>query len=646
MPVLGPTDYASTKGRLLIAGIYLLLVLGGLAMVCPFLVMLTGSISNPFDYERRSLFPRFLWSREDRLMRLLATFFPPQPRNSVQQMKSCFPDCPEDWQIWAAIGDEREQSDAWARRQLEALADPSRRAAIETAARDYQAFVDAWDLRETTVSYNNQYIGTFLRDRYQTLDRFNAAWELSVDDFMKVNASEWSGEAFDLPSFMPIEDARYADLLAFRQAYREDRFSPWFRGAPANLLRPAALRFTWEAYVRTAGEAAKALGEPSALPFPVPPAAPAPLRELWHSYLLNSFALRHIAIRVTPERRAAFRGFLEDRFRTPAYASRVLQRPVQTWDDLALTPTVPDEKFSGVWFDFLRTAIPVAEWQVRDSLPEQAFQQFALRRHGDLAGVNAAYGLELACLEQLHLPYRQAILATFAEREWSITLREALSNYAAVVDHLFRRGLAVRNTLILVSLAILITLTVNPLCAYALSRFRLRQTEKIIVFCLTTMAFPAAVSAIPGFLLLRDLGLLNTFAALILPGAANGMTIFLLKGFFDSLPQELFEAATIDGASEAQVFYLVSLPLVKPILAVSVLNAFIGAYAGWEWALIVCQDQRMWTVSVWTYQFSSTFSTQPYVVMAAYALTSVPVLLVFLFCQKVILRGIILPQMK
>jgi len=646
MPILGPTDYSSARGRLLIGGIYVLLALGGLAMVCPFLVMLTGSVSNPFDVERRSLVPRFLWSREDRLMRLLANLFPPQPRNSVQQMKSVFADCPADWQIWAAIGDERQQSDAWARRQLQALADPARRAGIETAARDYKDFVDAWDLRETTVSYNSQYIGIFLKDRYRTLDRFNAAWELSVDDFMKVTAAEWSGEAFDLPSFMPVEDARYADLLAFRQAYREDRFSPWYRGAPANLLRPAALRFTWEAYVRTAGEAGQALGPVSALPFPVPADAPPALLELWHAYLLNSFALRHVAFTVTPERQAAFRAFLADRFRTPAYASRVLERPVQTWDDLELTATVPDEKFSGVWFDFLRTAVPVREWTLRDTLPELAFQTFALSRHGDLAGVNAAYGLSLDRIEQLPIPYRQAILATFADREWSITLRDALSNYGAVLDHLFLRGVAVRNTLILVGLAVLITLTVNPLCAYALSRFRLRQTEKIIVFCLTTMAFPAAVSAIPGFLLLRDIGLLNTFAALVLPGAANGMTIFLLKGFFDSLPQELFEAATIDGASEVQVFYLVSLPLVKPILAVSMLHAFIAAYAGWEWALIVCQDQRMWTVSVWTYQFSSTFSTQPYIVMAAYAITSVPVLLVFLFCQKIILRGIILPQMK
>ena len=111
MPIIGPTDYKATRGRLVIAGIYLLLTLGGLAMICPFLVMLTGSVSNPFDYERRSLFPRFLWSREDRLMRLLANVFPPLPRNSLQQMKSVFPDCPDDWALWIQIGDERAATD-------------------------------------------------------------------------------------------------------------------------------------------------------------------------------------------------------------------------------------------------------------------------------------------------------------------------------------------------------------------------------------------------------------------------------------------------------------------------------------------------------------------------------------------------------
>jgi multiple sugar transport system permease protein len=140
--------------------------------------------------------------------------------------------------------------------------------------------------------------------------------------------------------------------------------------------------------------------------------------------------------------------------------------------------------------------------------------------------------------------------------------------------------------------------------------------------------------------------LLNTFAALVLPGAANGMTIFMLKGFFDSLPQELYEAAAIDGAPEWMVFLYISLPLVKPILAVSLLSAFILYYNGWEWAIIVCQDPSIWTISVWTYQFYQTMSATPWVTMAAFIINSIPVLIVFLLCQKIILRGIILPSMK
>ncbi len=124
------------------------------------------------------------------------------------------------------------------------------------------------------------------------------------------------------------------------------------------------------------------------------------------------------------------------------------------------------------------------------------------------------------------------------------------------------------------------------------------------------------------------------------------MTIFLLKGFFDSLPAELYEAATIDGAPEWTVFWGISLPLDKPIVAVGMLNAFIAPYNGWEWAIIVAQDPKIWTIAVWTYQFSQTLTGAPYMVMAAFIVNSIPVLLVFLFCQKIILRGIILPQMK
>jgi multiple sugar transport system permease protein len=151
---------------------------------------------------------------------------------------------------------------------------------------------------------------------------------------------------------------------------------------------------------------------------------------------------------------------------------------------------------------------------------------------------------------------------------------------------------------------------------------------------------------IPGFLLTRDLHLLNTYAALILPGVASGMGIFLLKGFFDSLPPELYEAAAIDGAKEWQVFLRITLPLSKPILAVIALNTFMAAYNSWEWALVVCQKQEMWTLAVWLYQFSRWTGGEPWLAMASFVLASLPVFCVFLLCQKIILRGIVLPQMK
>ena len=244
------------------------------------------------------------------------------------------------------------------------------------------------------------------------------------------------------------------------------------------------------------------------------------------------------------------------------------------------------------------------------------------------------------------IPFAQAFAVTYADAGARLLWRDVTASYRTVCDVLFLRGRAWFNTLVLVLLSILATLTVDPLAAYALSRFRFRRTEAILLFMLATMAFPAAVTAIPGFLLIRELGLLNTFAALILPTVANGLSIFILKGFFDALPRELYEAATIDGAGEWQIFRHITLPMTTPILAVNALNAFVAAYNSWEWALLVCQRQSHWTLSVWLYQMSQAYAGSPWVTMAGFVLVSIPTALVFLLCQRVILRGIVLPSMK
>ena len=241
---------------------------------------------------------------------------------------------------------------------------------------------------------------------------------------------------------------------------------------------------------------------------------------------------------------------------------------------------------------------------------------------------------------------RNAIAVQFAVHGWRDFLGDAAANYVTVADYLFVRGRAFANTILLVILSLAASLTVNPLAAYALSRFALPATEKILLFMLATMAFPAAVTAIPGFLLIRDLGLLNTFAALVLPTVASAMGIFILKGFFDALPRELYEAAAIDGAGEWTIFRRITLPMTTPILAVNALNAFIHAYSSWEWAFLVCQKESHWTLAVWMYQMSQTFAHSPWCVMAGFVAVSVPTAVVFVVCQKVILKGIVLPSMK
>jgi multiple sugar transport system permease protein len=220
----------------------------------------------------------------------------------------------------------------------------------------------------------------------------------------------------------------------------------------------------------------------------------------------------------------------------------------------------------------------------------------------------------------------------------------AFNNYLMVMEYILFYGSGIMNTLIYCLASIALALLVNPLAAYALSRYSLPGQYKILLFLIATMAFPAVVTMIPNFLLLRDLGLLNTFAALLLPTMANGYSIFLLKGFFDSLPKELFEAADLDGANEWQKFWIITMNLSKPVLAVIALGAFNGAYANFMYAFIMCQDRDMWTLTVWLYQLQQ-FSSQG-VVFASLMIAAVPTLTVFILCQKIILRGIVVPTEK
>jgi multiple sugar transport system permease protein len=162
----------------------------------------------------------------------------------------------------------------------------------------------------------------------------------------------------------------------------------------------------------------------------------------------------------------------------------------------------------------------------------------------------------------------------FKTQSRSFLVEVLTANYTRVIQFIAVYGRAVLNTVIFIGLSILAALLVNPLAAYALSRYNLKHTYTILLFFLCTMAFPGAVTMIPNFLLLKELHMLNTFWALVLPGVASGYSIFILKGFFDSIPKEVYESAMIDGASEWTMFWRFTMALSKPILALMILGAF------------------------------------------------------------------------
>ncbi len=467
-------------------------------------------------------------------------------------------------------------------------------------------------------------------------------------------------------SLDPIFPVREDAPVAVRQAWAEFKAAK----APASMAVPFAMRAEWYTFLTNSEQARQLAGiDPNATfsvdiynqlagtaydsirstPFPIPADFKPGIQTLWTAFRQDKYPLRLTTIAIKADTQARYAAFLQKEIKILRIANELLGTRHSSWSQFKVGASAPagftsfEQNARSVWMNFVKS-LPLEERIVTSS--EDAYQRFLLAKYGSLGAVNQAYGWALSCIQEAFPPLATAYTITFLENQTAFTTKPILANYKLIFDFLVLNGNALFVTLVLISMVILATLTINPLCAYALSRFNLPGKSKILLFMLATMAFPAMVSAIPAYLLMRDLGLLNTFFALVLPGAANGMAIFILKGFFDSLPQELYEAATIDGAREMQIFKMVAMPMVKPILAINCVNAFIMAYNGWQWALIICQDKDMWTLAVWMYQASQWWREFPWVVSAGFVVISIPTMIVFLSCQKIILKGIVIPSMK
>jgi len=306
------------------------------------------------------------------------------------------------------------------------------------------------------------------------------------------------------------------------------------------------------------------------------------------------------------------------------------------------TQNVP-ETYKSDWIKFTREIVS-GQFLTINKTEQRNWQNYLKTKYDTVENLNRKYQLVYTDFSRIDIDNHTIDYFIFKNHKKTIFSEFFKRNYSMVLDLMLYNGRAILNTLIYCFLAILTSLIVNPLAAYAMSRFKLRATYKILLVLMLTMAFPPMVMGIPSFLLLKKLNLLNTFFALILPAAADGYFIFLLKGFFDSLPKELFESATVDGAGEFRIFWQIAMQLSKPIMAVIALGAFNAAYRNFMFAFIVCQDQSMWTMMVHIYQLMQ--RSAPGVGFAALVIAAIPTFAVFVFFQNIIMRGIVVPTEK
>lgn len=211
------------------------------------------------------------------------------------------------------------------------------------------------------------------------------------------------------------------------------------------------------------------------------------------------------------------------------------------------------------------------------------------------------------------------------------------------------------NTLIVASVTAVATVIMGAAAAYAFSRFRFRGRRTALTTLLVVQMFPQLLAFVAVFLLLLSLGEvvpalgLNSRLALITVylGGALGVNTFLMYGFFNTIPKEIDEAAKIDGASHAQIFWTIILRLVAPILAVVGLLSFIGSFSDFLLAKLILQSEQNWTLAVGMYQWVSDQTNTNWGLFAAGAVISaIPVVLLFLFLQKYIVGGLTAGSVK
>ncbi|WP_374273922.1 carbohydrate ABC transporter permease [Brevundimonas sp.] len=202
------------------------------------------------------------------------------------------------------------------------------------------------------------------------------------------------------------------------------------------------------------------------------------------------------------------------------------------------------------------------------------------------------------------------------------------------------------NSVLLASLATILALSFSVPAGYAFAKLRFKGRDRLFQALVGILVIPAQIGTLPLFLLLKQMGLVNTYAGALVPWLASIFGIFLVRQYCLSIPDEMLEAARVDGASEGQIFRRVVLPALQPIIVTLGLFIFLGSWNDFLWPLIILTDQSNYTLPVALAALSREHVQDIEMMMAGAVITVAPVLILFLALQRYYIRGMLAGSVK
>lgn len=197
-----------------------------------------------------------------------------------------------------------------------------------------------------------------------------------------------------------------------------------------------------------------------------------------------------------------------------------------------------------------------------------------------------------------------------------------------------------KNTFVYIALILVLDLLVNSICGYALAKFNFKGKGIMLDFVVALMVMPMEAIMLPLYIEMSQLGWVNTLAALVVPFIAKCFSIYMFRQFFCDIPDELLEAASIDGSSPIRTFFVVVMPISKTVYATVFILDFVSHWNDFMWPFLVMTGEKKRTIQLAIQVF---FGTQPVhygAIMAALVLSAIPMLIMFMFMQKYYIEGI------